>query len=57
MDPLYLFETYCDSNFIKFRKHRYLQLKSEEKIFSQDKLDLINIKRSFVGVGKINFIF
>lgn len=51
MDQLYLFETYCDANFIKLRKNRYLQIKNEEKAFSQDKLDLMNIKRSLVGAG------
>lgn len=52
MDQLYLFETYCDTNFIKLRKNKYLQNKQEEKIFSQDKLDLMNIKRSMVGARK-----
>jgi hypothetical protein len=56
MDQLYLFETYCDTNFIKLRKNRYLQNKQEEKIFSQDKLDLMNIKRSLVGAGKKYFL-
>jgi len=51
MDQLYLFETYCDVNFIKLRKNRYQEIKKEEKAFSQDKLDLMNIKRSLVGAG------
>jgi hypothetical protein len=50
MNQLYSFETYCDTNFIRLRKMRYLQDKSDDKIFSQDKLDLINIKRSLVGI-------
>ncbi len=54
MDQLYHFETYCNPNFIKLRKNKYLQNKKEEKIFSQDKLDLINIKKSLVGSG--NFL-
>lgn len=56
MDQLYLFETYCDTNFIRQRKHKYLKDKQEEKIFSQDKLDIMNIKRSFVGARNIFFL-
>ncbi len=52
MNQLYLYETYCDTNFIRIRKQLYAQNKSEAQTFSQDKLDLINIKRSLVGVGK-----
>ena len=52
MNQLYSYETYCDTNFIRLRKQLYLQNKNEEKAFSQDKLDLMNIKRSLVGVGK-----
>jgi hypothetical protein len=56
MNQLYLYETYCDTNFIRLRKQLYAQNINEAKAFSQDKLDLMNIKRSLVGVGKIQIL-
>jgi len=47
IDQLYAYQTYCTNDFIYRRKQRFLKNEMDKKIWTQDRLDLINAKRNF----------
>ena len=51
MNELYMYETYCPIEFIKSRKFHYSRERRDRNIWTQDELDLINIKKNYMGLG------
>jgi hypothetical protein len=52
MNELYSFETYCPTDFIKSRKFMYMSDRNDQKLFTQEELDLINLRKNYRGMGK-----
>ena len=52
MNELYTYETYCPTDLIKSRKYVYAADKRDKATFTQDELDLINLKKNYRGISK-----
>jgi hypothetical protein len=52
MNSLYMYEMYCPSNFIKFRKENYKRNLKDRENWTEDQLALINYKKNNVKLGK-----
>ena len=52
MNELYMYETYCPTDIIKSQKLNYARDRKERSTWTQDELDLINMKKNYIGLGK-----
>jgi hypothetical protein len=54
MNELYTYETYCPTEVIKSRKYMYVADKRDKAMFTQEELDLINLRKNYRGICKLN---
>jgi hypothetical protein len=57
MDELYKYETYCPVDFIRGRKSFYSLEQRDKELYTQDKLNLINLRRNNLSSGKKIVLF
>ncbi len=53
MNELYSYQTYCPTDFQKIRKFIYLSDRRDREIWNQDELDVINMRKNYMGLGII----
>ena len=56
MDQLYSYQTYCTLDFIFRRKQRHNREVMDRKLWTQDRLDLINAKGNFGCYSMLSYI-